>query len=207
MPITLYKRQRQILNFIKQYIQTQGASPTLQQIAEAIGVKSLATVHEHLQALEEKKVIQRYKGTVRGIKVLDDTPSIDHSGITLPILGFIAAGQPLEPHTDPNATVCVNPGLLSNKKAAFALQVKGESMIEEGILDGDYVICEQQETANNGDIVVAMLENGFVTLKKFFKEVNRVRLEPANSRMQPIYAKRVVIQGRVTAIMRRFNHN
>lgn len=206
MTITLYKRQRQILNFIKQHIQSQGTSPTLQQIADAIGVKSLATVHEHLRALEDKKIIKRYKGAIRGIKVLENAPSIGDVGITLPVLGFIAAGLPLEPHTDPNATISVSPGLLSNKKAAFALQVKGESMIEEGILDGDYVICEQQNHAHNGDIVVAMLENGFVTLKKFFKEINRVRLEPANSRMQPIFAKKVTIQGKVTGIVRKFNH-
>jgi len=135
MPITLYKRQRQILNFIKQHIQTHGASPTLQAIAEAIGVKSLATVHEHLQALEEKEVIKRYKGTVRGIEVLDDAPSVDDIGINIPILGFIAAGQPLEPFTDPSASISVNPSMITGKKTAYSLQVKGDSMIEEGILD------------------------------------------------------------------------
>lgn len=205
MVVTLYKRQRQILNFIKQHIQAHGTSPTLQQIAEAIAVRSLSTVHEHLQALEEKGVIKRYQGTVRGIEVLDDAPRIDQLGINLPVMGFIAAGSPIQPHTDPNAEVTVNPDMVSGKKSAFALQVKGESMIEEGILDGDYVICDQQDTADNGDIVVAMLENGFVTLKKFFKEINRVRLEPANSSMQPIYAKKVTIQGRVTGILRKFN--
>ncbi len=204
MPPTLYKRQRQILNFIKQHIQTTGTSPTLQQIAEAIGVRSLSTVHEHLRALEDKDVIRRYQGMVRGIEVLDDAPSVDDLGVNIPVLGFIAAGAPLEPHTDPNATVTVSPGMLSGKKTAFSLQVKGESMIEEGILDGDFVICEQQDFADNGDIVVAMLENGFVTLKKFFKEVDRIRLEPANSQMQPIYAKNVTIQGKVTGILRRF---
>ena len=206
MPPILYKRQRQILNFIKQHIQTHGTSPTLQQIADAINVRSLSTVHEHLRALEDKDVIKRYQGMVRGIEVLDESPSLDELGINIPVLGFIAAGQPLEPHTDPNAAITVNPGMISGKKAAFSLQVKGESMIEEGILDGDYVICEQQDTANNGDIVVAMLENGFVTLKKFFKEIDRIRLEPANSKMSPIYAKNVVIQGKVTGIIRRFGN-
>jgi len=206
MPPTLYKRQLQILNFIKQYIQMHGMSPTLQQIAEAIGVRSLATVHEHLRALEDKQMLRRYHGSIRGIEVLDDAPRVDELGVVLPVLGFIAAGSPIQPHTDPHATIRVNPDLVSGKKTAFSLQVKGDSMIEEGILDGDYVICEQQNTANNGDIVVAMLENGFVTLKKFFKEVDRVRLEPANSKMQPIYAKNVTIQGKVTGIIRKFKH-
>ena len=204
MPPTLYKRQQQILNFIKQHIQTHGTSPTLQQIAFAIGVKSLSTVHEHLAALEDKGVIKRYQGMVRGIEITDDTPQPETLGLEIPILGFIAAGSPIQPFTDPNATVSVNPGMISGKKTAFGLQVSGESMIEEGILDGDYVICEQQDSANNGDIVVAMLENGFVTLKKFFKEVDRIRLEPANATMQPIYAKHVTIQGKVTGIVRRF---
>ncbi len=205
MPPILYKRQRQILDFIKQYIQMHGASPTLQQIAESINVKSLSTVHEHLGTLEEKGVIRRFQGAVRGIEVLDDSVSLDQLGINLPILGYIAAGNPIQPYTDPNAEIMVNPDLVSGKKAAFALQVKGDSMIEEGILDGDYVICEQQEIAQNGDIVIAMLENGFVTLKKFFKEATRVRLEPANSAMQPIYAKNVTIQGKVTGVLRKFN--
>lgn len=205
MPPTLYKRQKQILNFIKQHIQTQATSPTLQQIAEAIGVRSLSTVHEHLQVLEDKGTIRRYQGMVRGIEVLEDALSPIPTGLTLPVLGFIAAGIPLEPHTDPHASISVNPGLVSGKKAAFALQVKGDSMIEEGILDGDFVICEQQDHANNGDIVVAMLENGFVTLKKFFKELDRVRLEPANSAMQPIFTRNVTIQGKVTGIIRKFN--
>jgi len=125
-------------------------------------------------------------------------------GVEVPLLGFIAAGSPIEPYTDPNATMSVAPDLLSGKKHAFVLKVKGRSMIDEGILDGDYVVVEEQATANNGDIVVAILENGFATLKRFFKEATRVRLEPANSEMAPIFARNVRIQGKVVGIVRRF---
>lgn len=204
MPVTLYKRQKQILDFISQYIQKNGFSPTLQEIADALGVSSLATVHEHLTAMVKKGVIKRYEGAVRGIEIVDKKLGELVKGVELPILGFIAAGKPIEPHTDPNATASVSPGMLSGKKRAFVLQVKGNSMIEEGILDGDYVVIEQQETAKNGEIVVAILENGFATLKRFFKEATRVRLEPANTQMSPIFAKNVKIQGKVVGIIRRF---
>ncbi len=205
MPVTLYKRQKQILDYISQYIQKNGFSPTLQEIADALGVSSLATVHEHLTTMAKKGVIKRYEGAVRGIEIVDKKLGELTKGIELPVLGFIAAGAPIEPYTDPNATISIAPGMLSSKKRAFVLQVKGSSMVDEGILDGDYVVIEEQETANNGDIVVAVLENGFATLKRFFKEATRVRLEPANSQMAPIFAKNVRIQGRVVGVIRRFS--
>lgn len=204
MPITLYRRQKQILDFIKQYIEKYGYSPTLGEIAEAIGVSSLATVHEHLQALVQKKVIKRFEGAVRGIEVVDQKISNILRGIELPVLGFIAAGQPIMTYTDPDATVKVSPSMISGKKRAFVLQVKGDSMIEDGILDGDYVIIEEQNTATDGDIVVALLDNGLATLKRFFKEKNKIRLEPANSSMDPIYATDVKIQGKCVGVIRRF---
>ena len=204
MPVTLYKRQKQILDFIAQYIQKNGFSPTLTEIAEAIGVSSLATVHEHLAAMAKKKVIKRYEGAVRGIEIVDKKLAEITKGVELPILGFIAAGEPIEPYSDPNASTYVAPGMIGGKKRAFVLQVKGQSMVEEGILDGDYVVVEQQEKVKNGDIVVALLENGFATLKRFFKEATRVRLEPANAAMSPIFAKNVKIQGKVVGIVRRF---
>ncbi len=205
MPVTLYKRQKQILDFISQYIQKSGFSPTLQQIADALGVSSLATVHEHLETMERKKIIKRFDGAVRGIEIIDRKMGEVLRGIELPVLGFIAAGQPIEPHTDPNASVSVSPAMITGNKRAFVLQVKGESMIEEGILDGDFVVIEQQETANNGDIVVALLDNGLATLKRFFKESTRIRLEPANSTMSPIFVTKVRIQGRCVGVIRRFN--
>ncbi len=204
MPVTLYKRQRQILDFIRQYIQKNDYSPTLVQIAEAIGVSSLATVHEHLSSMAKKGVIKKFEGAVRGIDVLDKKTDGSTKGVELPVLGYIAAGSPIEPHTDPNFSINVVSGMLSGKKRSFVLQVKGESMIEDGILDGDFVVIEEQDQANNGDIVVALLENGLATLKRYFKEATRIRLEPANARMQPIYATDVKIQGKVVGIIRKF---
>jgi repressor LexA len=204
MPITLYRRQKQILDFIKQYINKYGYSPTLGEIAEALGVSSLATVHEHLQTLSAKGVIKKYDGAVRGIEVLDQKISTALNGIELPILGFIAAGQPIQTYTDPDATIKVSPTMLSGKKRSYVLQVKGDSMIEDGILDGDYVIIEEQNTAHDGDIVVALLDNGLATLKRFFKEPTRIRLEPANASMEPIYSTDVKIQGKCVGVIRRF---
>lgn len=204
MPITLYRRQKQILDFLKQYIDKYGYSPTLGEIAEAIGVSSLATVHEHLQALVSKGVIRKFEGAVRGIEVVDQHISSSLRGIELPILGYIAAGAPIQPYTDPDATIKISPSMISGRKRSYVLQVKGDSMIEDGILDGDYVIIEEQSFAIDGDIVVALLDNGLATLKRFFREPDRVRLEPANSTMQPIYATSVKIQGKCVGVIRRF---
>jgi repressor LexA len=206
MPITLYKRQRQIVDFIAQYIQKNGYSPTLQEIADSIGVSSLATVHEHLQALQRKKVIKKFEGAVRGIELLDRTYLRITDSVDLPLLGFIAAGSPIEPHTDPNATFKVSPEMISGKKRSYVLKVKGLSMIEDHIADGDYVVVEETKEVNNGDIVVALLDNGLATLKRFYKEATRIRLEPANSTMSPIYATNVQVQGRVVGLIRKFQY-
>ena len=211
MPVTLYNRQRQILDFIAQFIQRNGYSPTLQEIAGALGVSSLATVHEHLEAMSKKGIIKRFEGTVRGIEILDKEVAARQAAgpaaVELPILGFIAAGQPIEPFPDPNATFGVPPLMVSPKKRCFVLQVKGESMIEAGIFDRDYVVIEQTETAKDGEVVVALLDNGFATLKRFFKEATRIRLEPANSSMSPIFVAgdKVRIQGKVVGVIRRYN--
>jgi len=206
MAVTLYRRQRQIVDFLGQFIQKNGYSPTLSEIAEAIGVSSLATVHEHLQALIKKKVIRKYEGTIRGIELIEKHMSETLSVVELPILGFIAAGQPIQPYTDPDATMRIAPSLVSGKKRAFVLQVKGTSMIEEGIFDRDWVVIEEEDLGNvrDGDIVVALLENGLATLKRFFREKTRIRLEPANSSMSPIYATNVRIQGKLKAVIRKY---
>ncbi|MEI6690768.1 MAG: transcriptional repressor LexA [bacterium] len=206
MPITLYKRQRQIVDFIAQYISKFGYSPTLQDIADALGVSSLATVHEHLQTLAKKGVIRRFEGAVRGLELIDKTTANLIDGVELPILGFIAAGSPIEPITDPNATIKVASSMLSGKKRSYVLQVRGDSMIEEGILDGDFVVIEENENVHDGEIVVALLENGLATLKKFFREATRIRLEPANSTMKPIFARNVKVQGKVVGLVRRFGN-
>ena len=204
----IYKRQRQIIDFIKQYIQSTGGAPTLRQIADSIGVSSLATVHEHLSTLESKGIIKRNPGKNRSIQIVDK--SINMSGtvsIEVPIMGFIAAGAPLEPFNDPNATIGIPSSFSSNKKRVYVLQVRGESMIEEQIRDGDYVVIEETDEAKNGQIVVAMLDNGMATLKRFYKETTRIRLEPANSTMSPIFVKNVTIQGKVVGLIRRFDAN
>ncbi|MBP7875775.1 transcriptional repressor LexA [Candidatus Woesebacteria bacterium] len=206
MAVTLYKRQRQIVDFLAQYIQRNGYSPTLREIADSLGVSSLATVHEHLQALERKHVIRRHEGAARGIELIDRTFVKMTESVDLPVLGFIAAGQPIEPHTDPNASFKVSPEMISGKRRSYVLQVKGESMIEDHIADGDYVVIEETQVVNDGDIVVALLDNGLATLKRFYKELTRVRLEPANSSMSPIYATNVQIQGRVVGLIRKFQY-
>jgi repressor LexA len=128
----------------------------------------------------------------------------NETAIELPVLGFIAAGVPLEPHNDPNFYMSVPANVVSGKKAAYILEVKGNSMIDDGILDGDFVVVQHQQEAQSGDIVVAILPNGFATLKRIFFEKDRIRLEPANTTMSPIYATHVKVQGRVVAVFRKY---
>lgn len=206
MAPVMYQRQRQILDFIRQFIKANNSAPTLREIANAIGVNSLATVHEHLASMVDKGLITKTGGRVRSI-----TPNIpmdfSANGVEVPILGFIAAGMPIEAYTDPNATMAIPHSFASGTKRTYVLQVRGESMIEEGILDGDYVVIEQVEDASDGEIVVALLDNGMATLKRYFKEATRIRLEPANSTMQPFFVKNVRIQGRVVGLIRRYGRN
>ena len=206
-PVTLYKKQKQILDFLSQYIQTNGYSPTLQEIADAMGLSSLATVHEHLQALERKSVIKRYNGAVRGIEIVDQNVNSNLSAIELPLIGYISAGEPIEAIEEKINTVMVSPDMVSKSKRCFVLKVKGASMIDEHIEDGDYVVLKQQETANDGDKVVALIDNEFATLKIFYKEKGgKIRLQPANDKMDPIIvdSNQVTIQGVVTGIIRRY---
>ena len=207
-PVTLYKRQREILDYISQYIQQNATSPTLQEIAGAMNLSSLATVHEHLQALEKKGMIRRFDGAVRGIEITDETVSVGVSGIELPLVGYIAAGEPIEAIENPIDTILVSADLVSKVKRSYVLQVKGDSMINEGIFNGDYVVIQQQNTAEDGDIVVALIDNGFATLKTFYKEKNgKIRLQPANDKMDPIIvdANTLSIQGKVTGVIRKYN--
>ncbi|HOD01410.1 MAG TPA: transcriptional repressor LexA [bacterium] len=208
-PVTLYKKQKQILDFISQYIQTNGCSPTLQEIADAMNLSSLATVHEHLQALERKGIIKRYDGAVRGIEVVDSSINASLTAVELPLVGYIAAGEPIEAIENELTTVMISSDMVSKSKRCFVLQVKGSSMINEGIMDGDYVVLKQQETAENGQIVVALIDNDFATLKKFYKEKDgKIRLQPANDNMDPIVvnSNQVKIQGVVTGIVRRYKN-
>ena len=205
MAPVLYKRQKQVLDYVTQYIQQNGVAPTLRQIANAMGLSSLATVHEHLETLRSLGLIERNKGYKRSIEL--NTQKVDYVSdrvVTAPVLGFIAAGQPIEAHTDPNASINLPPDMVSGKKRVYVLQVRGESMIEAQISDGDYVVVEETNNARDGQIVVAMLDNGMATLKRYYKEATRIRLEPANSAMSPIFVKNVTIQGKVVGLIRRY---
>ena len=206
MPTTLYRRQKEIYDYINKTISRYGYAPTLTEIAANFGLSSLATVHEHLAVLEKKGLIRRYRGSVRGIEVLgnDMSDGLLSQMVELPIMGFIACGAPLEPYSDPNATIAVNPALVKPGDSSFVLQAKGDSMIDDGILDGDYVVIREQQNANNGEVVVAVLKNGFATLKRYYKEAHRIRLQPANSTMEPMYVTDVEIKGKVVAVIRQF---
>jgi repressor LexA len=205
MAVTVHKRQRVILDFITQFIQKNGFAPTLREVADAAGLSSLATVHEHIQKLTAKGILKKdHRKGVKNIKLVHKNYASWKGAIDLPVLGYIAAGRPIEPYTQPGVTFQVAPDFLSGKRHSYILQVKGDSMIEEGILDGDYVLIEEDPEINNGDIVVALLENGLATLKRFFKEETRVRLEPANSKMAPIFATNVTIQGKVKGVIRKY---
>ena len=204
----LYKKEREVLEYLAQFQRQYGYSPTLSEIAKATGHKSNSTVHALIRSLVEKGYVQKVDGNTRVLKILDEKVANGIMGeppsIELPLMGYIAAGAPLEPHTDPNATFQISASMISGTKTAYALQVKGSSMIEDGILDGDYVIIEKADIANNGDIVVALVDDGLATLKKFYKEGDTVVLRPANSQMEPIYPKSLRIQGVAVGVVRKF---
>lgn len=204
MPQPLTKRQKQLLDFISQFYSKNGYPPTHEEMAGALNVNSVATIHDHLTQLLKKGFIKIYKGSVRGIEIVEKAIKGNVNMIELPVIGLIAAGKPIEAIENRTSTIKVSTNLISGNKRAFVLKVKGESMIEEGILDGDYVVVEEQNTAENGDIVVALLENEMATLKKFYREKGRIKLMPANASMQPIYATNVTVKGRVKGIIRRY---
>src|SRR3989344_231541 len=206
MALVLYPRERQILDFIIQFSQRHGFAPTLKEIGDAMGTNSPATVHEHIDKLRQKGFIKKLDGTARGLEVVVENyrTGENQSAVEVPVLGFIAAGAPLEPLTDPNFYISVAPSMIAASKASYVLQVKGTSMIDDGILDGDYVVIQHQQDAKNGDIVVALLPTGLATLKRIYFEKDRIKLMPANSQMSPIFATHVKIQGRVVGLIRKF---
>jgi repressor LexA len=204
----LYKKERQVLEFLVQFQSKHTFAPTLREIADATGHRSVSTIHVILRNLIDKGYVQKVDGNARVLKIKDANVISTFMGvepsIELPLMGYIAAGKPLEPHTDPNATFQVSASMLSGTKTSYVLQVKGESMIEDGIMDGDYVVIEKVDNASNGEIVVALVDDNLATLKRFYTEEGRVVLRPANSTMQPIYPNTVKIQGRAVGLVRRF---
>lgn len=206
MPAILYPKERQLLDFISQFIQRFGYAPTLKEIGESMKISSPATVHEHIDRLRQKGFIRKLDGTARGLEIVAENykPAGSSATLELPVLGFIAAGAPLEPYSDPNYYISVAPSIVASNQPHYVLQVKGQSMIDDGILDGDFVVIQHQQEAKNGDIVVALLPNGLATLKRIFFEKDRIKLEPANATMSPIFTTHVKIQGKVVGLIRKF---
>src|SRR6476469_996357 len=203
------ERQRDILSFIKEHQKENGVAPTHREICDHFGFSSYGTVYKHLSLLEKKGLIRRDWNQKRGVEVVEDEPkpqrpTTDASGVRdLPLFGYIAAGRPLDVERS-DETIPV-PEHLTTRGENYVLKVRGDSMVDDGILDGDLVIISRREQAYNGEMVVANV-NGEVTLKRIYREGERVRLQPANATMSPIFApaRDVAVQGVVVGLMRRF---
>ena len=195
-------RQKEILEFIREYRAAHGVSPTHREIRDAFGYSSYGTVHKHLKLLRDKGFLRRARHQKRGHELVSGSSS--EALCVLPFLGQIAAGQPIEALPG-NDTLVVPQHLLHGQADHYVLRVAGESMIEEGIFDGDLVVVQRRDEAHPGEMVVALID-GEATLKRFHPEGERVRLQPANSRMKPIFvpADNLRIQGVVVSLMRRF---
>ena len=200
----LTARQQQILAYIEQEITTTGVPPSIRQIGAALGIRSTNGVRAHLKALEKKGYIHRSLRTSRGIAMLDHirrgTASALQGAIEIPILGRVTAGAPILAVENREGSLRLDPSLVKSAET-FALRVEGDSMIDAGILEGDYVLVRPQQSANNGDIVVALLEDE-VTVKRFYRDADCIRLQPANPRLSPIRVPPVYICGKGTGRIR-----
>ena len=205
--MNLTPKQMRIFNFVRQFRVMNGYSPTLQEIADELAV-SKVTVFEHVEALVEKGALKRNPNKARSLSEVDDAVRPDEgSGLSFPLLGRIAAGMPIERCAQDEKIQLeeIFGRTTARRGEMFALQVEGESMRDEGILDGDYVIVERRSTARNGERVVALLEDGETTLKSYFKERNgTIRLQPSNPAFEPIIVNECTIQGVVIGVMRRY---
>ena len=199
--MNLTKRQKEILDFIRSYRAEQGISPTQREIRERFGLSSFGTVQKHLKRLEEKGALSREWNRSRGV-----APAEDRSGKAVPLLGLVAAGQPIEPFPDTESIEVPSALLARHRGEHFVLRVRGDSMIDDGIRDGDLVVVARRSTAQNGQTVVALVR-GEATLKRYYAEGTRVRLQPANTAMKPITAEArdVTVQGVVTGLMRDYS--
>ena len=202
----LTKRQEEILNFIKEYIVSNGYPPTVREIGSALGVSSPATIHAHLTNLADKGFIKKEETKNRAIELLveNEFAPKNENVIDVPLLGKITAGSPIEAIEQPDEYFSLPAYLLPNNKEVFTLKVSGTSMINAGILDGDIVIVERKNTARNGEIVVAMTDENEVTLKTFYKEKDYFRLQPENDTMDPIILDNVTILGKAIGLYRKF---
>ena len=198
----LTKRQREVLNYLNDFIQQQGYAPSLEEIGQRFGLSSLATVHKHLTNLESKGFIRRSWNKSRSVEIIPTKHGAQSRELDL--MGYVAAGQPIEAVATLESIAV--PEMLVGKNRAYVLRVRGDSMIDEQIRDGDFVIVEDRKTVENGEMVIALLNNAEDTLKMLFREDGGVRLQPANRKMEPLIIKSadLRIQGVVVGIMRRY---
>jgi repressor LexA len=207
--LTLTKRQKEVLDFLVSFLNKHGYSPSFEEMAKSLKLTSLATVHKHITTLEKKGFIRRGYNQSRSIEVLQlpkpvREQVIERQSMELPLAGRIAAGRPLEA-VEERETISL--GDFAHARNCFVLQVKGNSMVEDHILDGDFIVVEQTLVANHGEIVVALVRDSEATLKRFYREPGgKIRLQPANSEMQPIVVpgQDVKIQGRVISVLRKY---
>jgi repressor LexA len=206
MDTTMSKKQQDILTYIIAEVQKKGYPPSVREIGFAVGLKSTSTVHGHLEKLEEKGYIRRDPSLPRAIEILGNNnethPLIRKEMVNVPIVGRVTAGQPIlaVENIEDNFPLPVD---FIGKNESFILCIRGESMIDAGILDGDYVLVEKQSTAKNGDIVVALIDEEEATVKRFYKEKDHIRLQPENAHMDPILVPDARILGRVTGVIRK----
>lgn len=206
MPDGLTERQRQVLEFIKEEIRQKGYPPSVREIGEAIGLSSSSTVHGHMARLEEKGFIRRDPTKPRAIEVLDDSGGMPRKRtVTIPVVGRVTAGQPIlaQQQIEEHFPLPMD-FVRADESELFFLRVQGDSMIEAGILDGDLVLVRRQQTAHNGDIVVALIEDE-ATVKRFYKEQGHIRLQPENRFMDPIIVPTAQILGKVAGLVRRMD--
>lgn len=196
------KKQEEILEYIKSQILQRGFPPAVREICDAVNLKSTSSVHSHLETLEKNGYIRRDPTKPRAIEILDDAFNLTRREmIHVPILGRVAAGEPLLAQENIEDYYPIPIEFVSNNNELFMLEVRGESMINAGVLDGDYVVVEKRNTASNGDMVVALIEDG-ATVKTFYKEEGIIRLQPENDTMEPFILHDVTILGKVIAVMR-----
>ncbi len=202
----LTQKQNEVLDFIKKYTAMHGFPPSIREICAALNLSSPATVHAHVKNLEKAGVIKTSASKFRTIEILVDNEYLtnDEEVVKVPLLGKITAGSPIEAIEKPNEFFNLPASLIPSKETVFTLHVSGESMINKGIFDGDYVIVQKQNVARNGDVVVAMTEDNEVTLKTFYKEKDHVRLQPENDTMAPIILPNCTILGKAIGLYRKF---
>ncbi len=195
---TLTLKQKKIFDYIQAYFQKNGYSPSHEEMRKHFKLSSVSTINHYMQILQKKGYIKHEKNAARAVEIGKQAMVV-----SIPFKGYIAAGQPIEAIEEYEA-ITVPKSMVSSSGEHFALGVKGNSMIDEGIFDGDTVIIRKQNTVENGETAVALINGNEVTLKKIFKEKNRIRLQPANPKLRPLYVKAVVIQGKVISAIRNY---